>query len=167
MEKMRRKGGTAALGLTALVLGALVARAERQLRATRSQALTDDLTGLGNRRLLLADLQAMLAAPTNPGALVLFDLNGFKFYNDTYGHIAGDRLLVELAQRLAGELDGSGTGYRPGGDEFCTLLTGDPRKLDELLPRLEAALSDTRDAIAVGCSYGVALLPQEAEDAST
>ena len=65
-------------------------------------ALTDALTGLGNRRALLAELDAELAdAPeTDSTVLVMFDLDGFKDYNDTFGHPAGDALLVRLGRRL-------------------------------------------------------------------
>ena len=61
---------------------------------------------------------------------------------------------------------GPRTAYRLGGDEFCTLVTGDPRELDGLLPELEAALGVAHDAGTVGCSYGVALLPHEAVTSS-
>ena len=54
--------------------------------------------------------------------LALFDLDGFKSYNDAFGHPAGDALLVRLGRNLAGYLDGRGTAYRMGGDEFCALF---------------------------------------------
>ena len=75
---------------------------EGRLEVTRAQALTDDLTQLGNRRLLVEDLDraVAVASPDTPAALVLFDLNGFKHYNDTFGHLEGDRLLAQLARRL-------------------------------------------------------------------
>jgi two-component system, cell cycle response regulator len=166
--------GGAAVGLAAAtLLCALVRMAhavglEGRLEATRAQALTDDLTQLGNRRLLVADLDrvAALATPEAPAALVLFDLNGFKHYNDTYGHLEGDRLLSALARRLEHAVSGRGTAYRLGGDEFCALVVGDPHELDSLLPDLEAALGEAHDAGTVGCSYGVALLPHEARTSS-
>ena len=72
---------------------------EGRLEVTRAQAFTDDLTQLGNRRLLVQDLERTTdgATPDAPAALVLFDLNGFKHYNDTFGHVEGDRLLAQLA----------------------------------------------------------------------
>jgi diguanylate cyclase (GGDEF)-like protein len=141
---------------------------EGRLEVTRAQALTDDLTQLGNRRLLVEDLDRAVAAasPDSPAALVLFDLNGFKHYNDTFGHLEGDRLLAQLARRLESAVSERGTAYRLGGDEFCALVAGDPRELDRLLPQLEAALGEAHDAGTVGCSYGVALVPHEAETAS-
>ena len=152
----------------ALVRMAYAVVLEGRLEVTRAQAITDDLTQIGNRRLLLQHLEraAAEARAGSPSALVLFDLNGFKHYNDTFGHVEGDRLLAELARRLEAAVSGHGTAYRLGGDEFCTLLRGDPRTLDQLLPRLEYALTETRDVASVGCSYGVALLPHEAGTAS-
>ena len=69
---------------------------------TRHDAVTDALTGLGNRRRLLVDLHAALE-PDEPAPtlLMVFDLDGFKGYNDTFGHPAGDALLVRLGAKLA------------------------------------------------------------------
>jgi two-component system, cell cycle response regulator len=166
--------GGAATGLaTATLLCALLRMAhavglEGRLEATRAQALTDDLTQLGNRRLLVEDLDRVVAvaSPDAPAALVLFDLNGFKHYNDTFGHLEGDRLLAELARRLELAVRDRGSAYRLGGDEFCALVTGDPRELDGLLPELEAALGEAHEAGTVGCSYGLALIPHEAQTAN-
>ena len=65
---------------------------------SREEALTDALTGLGNRRRLLMALEDVLqsASARTPWALLLFDLNGFKYYNDTFGHPMGDALLARL-----------------------------------------------------------------------
>src|SRR6185312_13035355 len=71
--------------------------------AIREQALTDPLTGLGNRRQLTADLRAAFEERTETAGaslLLLFDLDGFKAYNDTFGHLAGDELLARLGERL-------------------------------------------------------------------
>ena len=163
--------GVTLAGLTLMIAVARMAYAailEARLEVTRTQAVTDELTGLANRRLLLEDLDRAVATATaeTPSALVLFDLNGFKHYNDTWGHLEGDRLLRELATRLEREVGGEGRAYRLGGDEFCALLRGDPHALDELLPRLEQALSHAHEIAAVGASYGVALLPHEARSTS-
>jgi GGDEF domain-containing protein len=84
------------------------------LLASRHEALTDALTGLGNRRGLMADLRDA----SGEVMLALFDLDGFKNYNDSFGHGAGDALLARLGERLAETMDGVGAGYRMGGDEF-------------------------------------------------
>jgi diguanylate cyclase (GGDEF)-like protein len=158
--------------LVAALFGPLVAfdlYQRSQLRALEAMraALTDPVTGLGNRRRFLEALEQTIDAATSrePRALALFDLDGFKHYNDSFGHLAGDQLLQHLAGRLAEAVGDMGSAYRLGGDEFCVLLAGDPRRLDELLPKLEAALSDECDGLRIGCSYGVALLPQETQDA--
>ena len=78
------------------------------LRTSRAEALADALTGLGNRRALARELEARLAAADdgNPLVLVLFDLDGFKQYNDTFGHPAGDALLARLGDTLEKYDDG-------------------------------------------------------------
>ncbi|MFL5960310.1 MAG: HD domain-containing phosphohydrolase [Gaiellaceae bacterium] len=162
--------GTIAIELAVATLIATLVRTtqaavlEHRLHASRLQAITDELTGLGNRRCFLRELEATLleATPRDPHALVLFDLDGFKHFNDSFGHLAGDELLQTLAVRLVAATGDTGRAYRLGGDEFCVLLAGDPRTLDEALPRLQEALNMERDGLRVGCSWGVALLPQEA-----
>ena len=75
----------------------------RTLSSSETEALTDVLTGLGNRRALLVDLERVLADARRerPAVLALFDLDGFKGYNDSFGHPAGDALLARLGHNLA------------------------------------------------------------------
>jgi diguanylate cyclase (GGDEF)-like protein/PAS domain S-box-containing protein len=130
------------------------------------QALHDPLTGLANRRSLVADLERGIAqaTPTRPLLLALFDLDGFKTYNDTYGHPAGDALLTRLARRLASELGETATAYRVGGDEFCVLSTAeDPHGLPELAAQ---ALAEQGEGFTVTASHGSVLLPIEASSAT-
>ena len=90
------------------------------LADSRSEALTDALTGLGNRRRLMRDLEdALHPEDRTPCALVLYDLNGFKGYNDVFGHPAGDALLARLGARLGDAVSPDARAYRMGGDEFC------------------------------------------------
>ena len=137
--------------------------------AIREEAMTDALTGLGNRRRLTTDLDAAferVAEPADPSLLLLFDLDGFKAYNDTFGHLAGDELLARLGERLRRAVDGVGRAYRLGGDEFCAhldLAVGDP---DDLIRTAAAALTETGAEFSIRASLGVVLLPQEADDAS-
>jgi diguanylate cyclase (GGDEF)-like protein len=134
----------------------------RLLATSRREATTDSLTGLGNRRQLTADLTDHLERldSDRPLALTLFDLDGFKQYNDTFGHVAGDRLLERLASRLAGA--GAGAAYRMGGDEFCTLEQIDAGEdIEPATAKAAAALSEHGEAFSVGCSYGSVLLPNE------
>ncbi|HXR29277.1 MAG TPA: diguanylate cyclase [Solirubrobacteraceae bacterium] len=132
----------------------------------REQALTDPLTQLGNRRKLAADLEQRLAgaSPTSPLALALFDLDGFKSYNDTFGHPAGDAMLARLGAKLASAVAPYGTAYRLGGDEFCVLLAADSADVRAAIELAVAALSESGENFSVGCSHGAALLPEEAED---
>jgi diguanylate cyclase (GGDEF)-like protein len=134
------------------------------LEASRHEAVTDALTGLGNRRALAADLQGATGAPL---MVALFDLDGFKQYNDTFGHPAGDALLERFGERLRAAMEGVGAGYRMGGDEFCVtapLAAGAP---EAIAARAAAALTDRGDGFAVSCSYGLALLPADSDDPDT
>jgi diguanylate cyclase (GGDEF)-like protein len=140
----------------------------RLLDQSRREATTDALTGLGNRRQLASDLTAQLDRldPAHPLTLTMFDLDGFKGYNDTFGHPAGDQLLERLATRLAGVLAGRGTAYRMGGDEFCTLWTpstGDRPTVTTA--EVVAALSEQGDAFSIRCSHGSVTLPTDTDDA--
>lgn len=130
------------------------------------QALHDPLTGLANRRSLVVDLEGGIAEATNgrPLLLALFDLDGFKTYNDTFGHPAGDALLTRLAARLERVLGDTATAYRVGGDEFCVLSTAeDPHALPGLAAE---ALAEQGEGFAVTASYGSVLLPVEASTAT-
>ncbi len=136
--------------------------------AIREQAMTDPLTGLGNRRRLTADLSRVFSADANVGAslLLLFDLDGFKDYNDTFGHPAGDELLARLGGRLQQAVAGAGSAYRLGGDEFCAHVILDGADPEGLIARAAAALNETGPDSSIRPSFGVVVLPQEAEDGS-
>jgi two-component system cell cycle response regulator len=136
------------------------------LRASREEAHTDALTGLGNRRALARVLERELprATTAEPLVLVLFDLDGFKHYNDTFGHPAGDALLVRLGGSLAAFVRGRGSAFRMGGDEFCALFTPGDRPADALVVGAAASLSERGEGFEIGCSYGAIELPAEASD---
>ncbi len=147
-----------------LIGEALAGENERLLAATQLQAMTDSLTRLGNRRALMSDLTAQLvdASAEMPLMLALFDLDGFKQYNDTFGHPAGDALLRRLADRLAITVEGIGSAYRLGGDEFCVLASV-PSGDGEAIARLAAAaLCEDGSAFDVQSSFGFAFVPNEA-----
>jgi diguanylate cyclase (GGDEF)-like protein len=157
------------------LMAELVAKAE--LAATeivahyviREEAITDALTGLGNRRSLTADLREAFeenAEIAGPSLLLLFDLDGFKAYNDTFGHLAGDELLTRLGGRLRRAVEGVGRAYRLGGDEFCAHLNLSGADPDELISTVAASLSETGPEFSIRASLGVVVLPQEAEDTS-
>lgn len=129
----------------------------------QQEAATDALTGLGNRRRLREDLERTVhAAKERPALLLLFDLDGFKGYNDTFGHLAGDALLARLGDRLQRAVAGVGDAYRLGGDEFCALIEVRGDGLDEVIAAAEDALTEMGEGFRVGASYGAVLLPHEA-----
>jgi diguanylate cyclase (GGDEF)-like protein len=154
-----------------LALLLLVLARDRTHRIAQSQRrleemFTDPLTRLGNRRGLTSDLHERLQAATedDPAVLMLLDLDGFKRYNDTFGHMAGDALLARLGAKLAAAVEPHGMAYRLGGDEFCVLLDGDPDKLDARLSTAAEALAETGEEFSIRASYGVALLPHETDN---
>jgi PAS domain S-box-containing protein/diguanylate cyclase (GGDEF)-like protein len=134
-----------------------------QAELNEYQALHDALTGLPNRRKLFLDLERDLKelAPGANLALALFDLDGFKAYNDTFGHPAGDSLLERLGSRLVHAVGDGATAYRMGGDEFCVVVRSDD--VEPVLERASTALQEQGDWFWVGASMGSALLPQEAK----
>jgi diguanylate cyclase (GGDEF)-like protein len=144
----------------------LVAQLElrRLLAVTRRETLTDPLTGLGNRRQLMADFSRLAPAATSarPLHVLLFDLDGFKVYNDALGHAAGDALLVRLAGRLAAVVTDDEAACRLGGDEFCVLVRGDAERLRAVRIAASLALSEHGDGFSITPSHGVATIPGEA-----
>jgi diguanylate cyclase (GGDEF)-like protein len=152
----------AALALVLVRMALALAENHELLSASRVEATTDSLTGLSNRRKLQLDLANVLYDDDCPHALVLLDLNGFKTYNDSYGHGAGDMLLKQLGAALARAVDGLGDAYRLGGDEFCVLA---PLRSD-LDERYAAALATRGDGFEITAAHGAALLPDEARDAA-
>jgi diguanylate cyclase (GGDEF)-like protein/putative nucleotidyltransferase with HDIG domain len=136
------------------------------LVASRQEALTDALTGLGNRRALNRDLERVACGLRAPAVLALFDLDGFKHYNDSYGHPAGDALLQRLGSKLAEHVAGAGTAYRMGGDEFCVLLDlDDDRDPDAQAATAAAALTEHGDGFVITCSLGAIAVPAEVDQA--
>jgi diguanylate cyclase (GGDEF)-like protein len=136
----------------------------RILGLLRVHAVTDALTGLGNRRSLIDDMTRALADGQNspPRLLAIYDLDGFKLYNDTFGHPAGDALLTRLAAALDRVVGNAGSCYRLGGDEFCVLadVQADP----EIFLRVTSdALAESGEGFDVTSSFGAVMLPAEAE----
>lgn len=139
---------------------ALAGRMQRRhVDLLRHLADHDPLTGLGNRRALGA---AAADLGDTSAALAMCDLDGFKTFNDRFGHVAGDALLRRVAERLAiVGADAGARAFRLGGDEFCVLAPGiDPSRLAELC---RAALTDEGDNHRVTASVGTALLPDDGD----
>ena len=159
---------TVAIGLAALAIVGGIVRAVftfgelRTLAHTQLEAVTDPLTGLGNRRLLMRELDDALTAG-HPFWLAVLDLDGFKLYNDTFGHSDGDLMLARLAKRLRGVLEGHGRAYRLGGDEFCVIVS-DGKQGQAVVEAAQASLQEPGREFAISCSCGIARVPQEADD---
>jgi two-component system cell cycle response regulator len=138
------------------------------LAQVREESLTDALTGIGNRRCFMLELVERVGgvSDSEPFALALFDLDGFKSYNDSFGHLAGDALLKRLAAKLQAATSSWGQAYRMGGDEFCVLSQAAPGDLEGLVASAGQALSEHGDGFVVTSAYGWVLLPTEADTPS-
>jgi diguanylate cyclase (GGDEF)-like protein len=164
---------TVAASLSLLTMLAVVVRlvlslreSTGQLKVTMRESRTDELTGLPNRRALMTDLERTISQPPASGAfhlLICFDLDGFKLYNDTFGHPAGDALLARLGGRLERFAAPGGRAYRHGGDEFCLLTESTAADVEAITAGAVAALSERGEGFAIGASQGNVLLPTEAE----
>jgi diguanylate cyclase (GGDEF)-like protein len=165
-----------------------VSERRRAERTVRQLAFYDGLTGLANRHLFARQLAQAIAGAREEEhslALLYLDLDHFKNVNDTLGHAAGDELLRGVAERLrvgvratdvvghlgrAGPISGLA---RLGGDEFSILLPRIPSPelagevAERLLRHLGQTLQVAGRGVAGGCSIGIALFPQDAEDAET
>ena len=133
------------------------------LGVTEEEATTDALTGLGDRRALTTDLDAVVASGAD-AKLLLYDLNGFKGYNDAFGHPAGDALLQRLGGCLQASVGDAGVAYRMGGDEFCVLLYAGAG--EQIVSAASAALSESGEGFAISASLGRAALPADATTAA-
>jgi diguanylate cyclase (GGDEF)-like protein len=144
-----------------------------RLRESDHRAITDDLTGLSNRRHLMDRLRAAITDVTEHGgelALLLIDLDGFKELNDTLGHHAGDEVLRQIGPRLAHLLRDEDTLARLGGDEFAVVLSpADEAAASAAGLRLRAALERSFEVgdirVHIDASVGIALYPEHASNA--
>lgn len=134
----------------------------QMLRATETRAVTDALTELANRRALMTDLEdAVSASPPEAMVLALFDLDGFKAYNDSFGHPAGDDLLRRLGQQLEASVEPHGRAYRLGGDEFCILARTRELPAEAICEAAEQALCERGKGFKITASWGKVLIPVE------
>jgi diguanylate cyclase (GGDEF)-like protein len=157
-------------GLAGVTAWRLNEQVRERMRATQDEleriGVTDALTGLNNRRRLMTDLASVYEREVT-AAIVIFDLDGFKDYNDRFGHPAGDSLLARLAIRLNASVGTTGTAYRLGGDEFCVLVDlVDLGQLDALTQKWTRAFRERGEGFSVSASAGAAMLPEEAADPS-
>ena len=152
--------------LWAATMTAVIVRlgmSDRENRELLEQVRTDVLTGLGNRGRLQVDLPGQIEAASAEGplALLLFDLNGFKHYNDTFGHPAGDELLTRMGVALRQALGKDGFAYRIGGDEFCVVLSCAESRFDAVSKATAQALTANGPGYSVSSSWGRVTIPTE------
>jgi diguanylate cyclase (GGDEF)-like protein len=164
--------------LTLVVLATTVAisiavreRLERERDALRDVALSDPLTRIPNRRLLLSRADYEIARHRRARqsfAVVMLDLDGFKPLNDRFGHAAGDEVLCDVALALTEAMRAQDTVARLGGDEFCVLApeTDRPRTLP-LARRIAETVADATAGIeTLSASVGVAVFPHDGTSAA-
>ena len=157
---------TATLGIVIVRMALLFSDHLTLLTVSRKESHSDPVTGLGNRRRLLLDLEDALRAGNGPYLFAMFDLDGFKAYNDNFGHPAGDALLCRLGSNLAAAVQPSGAAYRLGGDEFCVLAPAADGNGDGVVAAASAALSEGGKAFSISSSSGSVLVPEEADEPS-
>jgi diguanylate cyclase len=175
---------TVAVGLATAALVAVGIRLALSVRGLRtltqerqSESVTDDLTGLRNRRYLFHILDAFFAEeaatpiPDPRLAFMFVDLKHFKEINDSFGHPTGDEVLRQLGARLTSSLRGSDLLVRLGGDEFAiVLMDADADEAKRMARRLAASLQEPfvveGVSMRIGASIGIALAPTDATDAN-
>jgi len=153
--------------MTAVILR--LAMSDRENKRLLEQVRTDPLTGLANQGRMQVDLPVRVeqASAEHPVLLLLFDLNGFKHYNDTFGHPAGDELLARLGGALRDAVGEDGTAYRIGGDEFCVLLTCAQERFEAVSREATKALTATGPGFEVSSAWGAVQVPAEESEPST
>jgi diguanylate cyclase (GGDEF)-like protein len=152
--------------LTMLAVLGRLALSLRENTRLLEMVRTDHLTGLGSQARLQMDLEARGGDSTAPLTVILLDLNGFKHYNDTFGHSAGDKMLGMLGSRLQAKMTPEGTGYRLGGDEFVVLVKGRLGDRDAVAARAAEALSSHGSGFDLSAAWGIASVPEEADSAT-
>jgi diguanylate cyclase (GGDEF)-like protein/putative nucleotidyltransferase with HDIG domain len=151
------------LALLAAVVSIVWALESAELHQ-RGEATIDPLTGLANRRQLAEDLGRVWSSAKEGATvrLLMFDLDGFKAYNDSFGHLGGDLLLGRVARALDLAVGAQGRAYRLGGDEFCALLWGECG--EPMVAACTQALAEDGEGFSITSSYGSVMLPTEAQD---
>jgi two-component system cell cycle response regulator len=137
----------------------------RENKRLLDQVRTDQLTGLGSQGRLQMDIRhrcARARAGSEPLTVMLLDLNGFKRFNDTFGHPAGDEILAQLGRQLGEAVKPEGAGYRIGGDEFVVLIGGAREGHDAVAKRAAEALTVKGKGYELSAAWGMAAVPDEA-----
>ena len=149
-----------------------VTESRQRERALSQLAYKDVLTGVGNRTAFQVQLQSLTESATSqPFAVMVIDLDGFKAINDAYGHHAGDQLLIGIAERISGLLRPQDFVARIGGDEFTILypsndLDAVENFTDKLIRTILEPVEIDAGTVRVGASVGVAMCPMHHYDGS-
>jgi diguanylate cyclase (GGDEF)-like protein len=159
--------------IAAIQAAAMEAHVQSRSRELESQAHTDPLTGLGNLRALQRELTNLLDVQKRydrPFGLLLMDIDGLKRINDSHGHQAGDRVLMQVGMSLRRSVRSVDTAARIGGDEFCVLLPEqDLKTAAKLAARLATAIEEEvaspGEHASVSVSIGVAASPEHGDEA--
>ncbi len=156
------------LGLIVTVSVWMIQISRKQSDAIHAQdrrALSDDVTGLDNRRRLETDIEATLAADGDRRVLLVFDLDGLQTYNDRFGYAAGDELLRRVARVLSQAATPlGGNAYRVDDGRLALLLPIGDNEVRDVVIAATACLHEGRD-LMIGRSYGEVAIPDEASDA--
>jgi diguanylate cyclase (GGDEF)-like protein/PAS domain S-box-containing protein len=165
VELLRDIGNELAVGIENAML----------LRRTKELSLTDELTGLYNRRHFYHMLEPEMYRTLRKGrsfCLVMLDLDGFKEYNDRMGHASGDSVLQSFSQTVESSLRKSDTAFRYGGDEFIIILPEtDAKRARQIMDRIRARWLRLVEAqyapleTPLGFSTGIAQFPENADTA--
>ncbi|AGL18693.1 diguanylate cyclase/phosphodiesterase [Actinoplanes sp. N902-109] len=168
-------GGAAIVALLLLrAVSAVQAQVEAQLHS-EYQAMHDPLTGLPNRRFVTAEIERLVAVTPATGParvwVTFLDLDGFKWVNDSWGHDAGDQLVIEVGARLRAALPAGTMLARVGGDEFVVAYVGaEPgalRLVDEMQGCFAGALPVRETEVVITASIGLAHAPGSLDTAAT
>jgi diguanylate cyclase (GGDEF)-like protein len=161
--------------IAAIQAAAMEAHVQSRSRELESQAHTDPLTGLGNLRALQRELTNLLDVQKRyqrPFGLLLMDIDGLKRINDSHGHQAGDRVLMQVGMSLRRSVRSVDTAARIGGDEFCVLLPEqDLKTAAKLAARLATAIEEEvaspGEVASISVSIGVAASPEHGDEAES
>jgi diguanylate cyclase (GGDEF)-like protein len=157
----------AGLGVCGALAGGALARTARIEGARRQASLRDGLTGLPNSKGMHKDVGSFLERAAGASLmLVIFDLVGFKKYNDAYGFACGDALLRRLCDKLVDAVGERGRVYRLRGAQFCVLSGMAAEAVNELSHEGAQALFEVGEGFMIRCAHGVVSLPDEAGSVS-
>jgi diguanylate cyclase (GGDEF)-like protein len=177
LEEMSFLGAllSAALGTIALINRKLLISEQKQRKAAEQEATTDVLTGIANRRHFLRTVDHEIASARRLAqecAVLLIDLDRFKPINDSYGHAAGDAVLVAVAQRLEHAMPVPHLVARLGGDEFAVLL-GPAADLriehcaEQIAERIRRPIIYSGRELGIDASVGIAMSPADGHSAAS